>query len=87
MNKLQKINLIKIHFLSFLISVLFTLYLLGFEYIKPNNIDWLYLGDLSQYQLGWEFFRDDEWRFPLGANPNYGLYLNPCFSISIAKAL
>ena len=76
MNKLQKINLIKFHFLSFLISVLFTIYLLGFDYIKPNNIDWLYLGDLSQYQLGWEFFRDDEWRFPLGANPNYGLYLN-----------
>lgn len=73
---MQKINSVKFQFISVVISILFTLYLLGLDYIKPNNIDWLYLGDLSQYQLGWEFFRDDKWRFPLGANPNYGLYLN-----------
>jgi len=73
---LQKINSIKFQFLSIILSILFALYLLGLDFIKPNNIDWLYLGDLSQYQLGWEFFRNDKWRFPFGANPNYGLYLN-----------
>jgi hypothetical protein len=23
-------------------------------------------------QLGWYFFQNDIWRFPLGSNPNYG---------------
>ena len=56
------------------ISIIFWLYLLGPEYINPLNQDWLYNGDLSIYQIGWNFFRDDLWRFPLGLNPNYGIY-------------
>ena len=28
---------------------------------------------MSTYQIGWEFFRNDSWKFPLGFNPNYGL--------------
>ena len=38
------------------------------------NETWLYNGDLSIYQLGWNFFKNDIWRFPLGLNPNYGIY-------------
>ena len=56
------------------ISIIFWLYLLGPEYINPLNQDWLYNGDLSINQIGWNFFRDDLWRFPLGLNPNYGIY-------------
>ena len=56
------------------ISIIFWLFLLGPEYINPSNQDWLYNGDLSIYQIGWKFFRYDLWRFPLGLNPNYGIY-------------
>ena len=56
------------------ISIIFWLFLLGPKYINPLSQDWLYNGDLSIYQIGWKFFRDDHWRFPLGLNPNYGIY-------------
>ena len=62
-----------IHILLLIFSFLISLYLLGLNNLNFLNKDWLYLGDLSQYQIGWEFFRNDSWRFPLGLNPNYGL--------------
>ena len=71
---MKKFNLSNYYFLFLIISVLFWVYLLGFDYIKPTNVTWLNSGDLSTYQLGWEYFRDDKWRFPIGLNPNYGIY-------------
>ena len=71
MNK-KFINIDQIFFI--IISLFFWIYLLGTDYIDPSNIEWLFLGDLPQAQLGWEFFRDDYWRFPFGSNPNYGIY-------------
>ena len=65
-------NQILIVFFSFLLAI----YLLGFEYINPTNVNWLVNGDLPVFQIGWKFFRFDEWRFPLLSNPNYGIYLN-----------
>ena len=64
-----------IHTSLLIISFLASLYLLGFNNLNFLNKNWLYLGDLSQYQIGWEFFRNDSWKFPLGFNPNYGLEL------------
>mgnify|MGYP001190659956 FL=1 len=71
---MKKFYLSTYHFLFLIISILSWVYLLGFDYIKPTNITWLNSGDLSTYQLGWEYFRDDKWRFPIGLNPNYGIY-------------
>ncbi len=62
------------HIIFILISLLFWVYLLGPSYINPLNNTWLYNGDLSIYQLGWKFFKNDIWRFPLGKNPNFGIY-------------
>ncbi len=56
------------------ISIVFWIYLLGINYISPLNFEWLNSGDLPTYQLGWQYFREDVWRFPLGINPNYGIY-------------
>tara|TARA_B100001142_G_scaffold300761_1_gene325805 strand:+ start:4773 stop:6872 length:2100 start_codon:yes stop_codon:yes gene_type:complete len=64
-----------IHILLLIFSFLISLYLLGLNNLNFLNKDWLYLGDLSQYQIGWEFFRNDSWKFPLGSNLNYGLGL------------
>ena len=38
-----------------------------------QSVFWLHDGNESAYnQLGWHFFKNDVWRFPLGNNPNYG---------------
>ena len=71
---MKKFYLSTYHFLFLIISIISWIYLLGFDYIKPTNITWLNSGDLSTYQLGWEYFRNDKWRFPIGLNPNYGIY-------------
>ena len=71
---MKKFYLSTYHFLFLIISIISWVYLLGFDYIKPTNVNWLNSGDLSTYQLGWEYFRDDRWRFPIGLNPNYGIY-------------
>ena len=54
-------------------SLSFCFFLLGLDAINPLNQNWLLNGDLTQYQLGWKFFRNDIWRFPIGLNPNFGI--------------
>ena len=71
---MKKFYLSNYHFLFLVISIISWVYLLGFDYINPTNVSWLNSGDLSTYQLGWEYFRNDKWRFPIGLNPNYGIY-------------
>ena len=55
------------------ISISLCFYLLGYDNFNFSNQSWLINGDLAQYQLGWKFYREDFWRFPLGLNPNYGI--------------
>ena len=57
----------------FIISLVIFLFFLGFHYSNPVNTNWLTTGDLISYQDGWNFFNKDEWRFPLGSLPNYGV--------------
>jgi len=46
---------------------------LGADNISFKDTEWLYgSNDASLHQLGWYFFKNDIWRFPLGNNPNYG---------------
>ncbi len=71
---MQKINLIKHQAFLITVSIALFIYLLGLEFINPLNQDWLNSGDLSMYQIGWQYFRNDIWRFPLGLNPNFGIY-------------
>lgn len=49
---------------------LFSLYLINLimsvDVINPTNTAWMFEGgDWSQHQLGWEFFRNSDWSFPL----------------------
>ena len=57
----------------FVTSLSFSFYLLGNSNFNFSNQSWLINGDLAQYQIGWKFYREDIWRFPLGLNPNYGI--------------
>ena len=67
---------LKYQLIIIIASVSLFVYLLGLDFIRFNNYEWLYTGDLSTYHLGWKYFRNDIWRFPIGLNPNYGIYLN-----------
>jgi hypothetical protein len=63
----------KINFLFLFISFIFLIAVIGIDNINFQNTGWLYKGnDSTTIQLGWYFFLNDDWRFPLGSNPNYG---------------
>lgn len=39
----------------------------GFQVVVPTNVDWLLTGgDLSQHYIGWQFFMQSDWTFPIG---------------------
>lgn len=51
----------------------FAFWLYGWGVINPTSVRWLLLeGDPFQHFIGWEAFRQDEWRWPLGAIPQFG---------------
>ncbi len=60
--------------IALLIGALLFFLVAGFAIVNPRNIVWLTLGDdPAQHYLGWEFFRNSAWTWPVGLNPNYGL--------------
>ena len=73
---MTKKDLIILNIFFLLFSLVLSIYLLGFRYLDPTNTSWLFWGDLPILQTGWNFFRIDEWRFPIFSNPNLGIYLN-----------
>jgi hypothetical protein len=70
----KKYYILKYQLFIITVSLSLWVYLLGVDYIKPSNIEWLHSGDLSINQIGWNFFKNYDWRFPIGSNPNYGIY-------------
>ena len=76
----------RINFLFLFISFICIANVIGVENISFQNTKWLHNGaDSGTIQLGWYFFLNDIWRFPLGNNPNYGdtLSISIAFSDSI----
>lgn len=55
-------------FVGLSIGLLFFIVTFGLSVVNPQNTEWILAsgGDLAQHQLGWDFFRDSEWTFPLG---------------------
>ena len=63
----------RINILFLFITLFFLVGVLGIENISFMSTKWLYdTNDASLHQLGWYFFKNDIWRFPLGSNPNFG---------------
>ena len=58
--------------LSTLFGLTFTLLFLGPLNIGFENTTWFNSYDLKSDFLALKFFLNDDWRFPLGSNPNYG---------------
>lgn len=50
-----------------LLGALIFVCMFGLAILNPSNTDWLmYDGDLKQHFIGWEFFRESGWAFPIG---------------------
>jgi len=49
----------------------------GWRPLLPSNIAWLALAeDPPTFYLGWQFFRNSNWSWPIGLNPQYGMELS-----------
>nr|WP_308545436.1 DUF6311 domain-containing protein [uncultured Lachnoclostridium sp.] len=70
--KLKKSNNMLILFIvGSILGFLSFLYVYGFDVLRVQNDDWLMKGgDLSQHYLGWKFYRESNWSFPLGLIEN-----------------
>lgn len=63
--------------LSFLISLIVAVTMIWVLFgdtsvLNPSYVDWMAIGDLGAYHLCSIYYAADEWRWPLGLNPNYG---------------
>ena len=61
--------------LAGLLGIFAFLLAVGPRALNPQNIAWLSSGDPATHYLGWLFYRNAEWTFPIGLNPAYGLEL------------
>jgi len=57
---------------ALMVGFLFFSFTVGIEKVDPRNVQWLNFKDQKTHWIGWLFFADDKWRWPLGANPRYG---------------
>ena len=55
------------------IGVLAFLIIAGHRFLDPTNVAWLVGGDPLQHYLGWAFYRNSPWTWPVGLNPLYGM--------------
>jgi hypothetical protein len=60
---------------------------IGPRALDPRNIAWLSDGDPATHYLGWVFFRQSPWTFPLGLNPSYGMELGSAIIFSDSNPL
>ena len=73
-NRLKKIiemNFLKqnsTYLIVFIITIIFFHLVFGLDIINPSSINWIMSArhDWGQHYLGWEFFRNEPWTFPLG---------------------
>ena len=64
--------------IAIIVGTVAFLLVVGYKTLDPTNILWLVAGsaDTSTHYIGWTYFLSDEWHWPLGKNPNYGLELS-----------
>lgn len=67
-------KLLLLIFIGILFGSVFYLFLYGKYHLYFTHVYWIYRSgsDNLQHQLGWEFFRQTPWRFPLGRIEAYG---------------
>ena len=83
----MKIKNISIAALPLLLGVTAFLIVVGPRVLNPTNIAWLEEGDSATHYLGWLFYRQSDWSFPIGLNPDYGLELGNAILYSDSNML
>lgn len=70
---MEKIEKYKNSLILLVLSIIAFHFVLGFEKFNPSNIFWLFepRQDWATHYLGWRFFRNAPWQFPLGRIDNY----------------
>ena len=70
------------------IGVVFFLAVFDVHMLDPTSLEWLSHGDILQAYLGWDFFRNSPWTFPvIGLNPHYGLEVSSSIVFSDSNPL
>jgi hypothetical protein len=67
-------RILVIFIISSLLGLILFLLLFNRYSLYFSNVNWIYKtgGDVFQHQIGWEWFRQEPWRFPLGRIEPYG---------------
>lgn len=70
---MEKIEKYKNILILLILTIFAFQYGLGFEKFNPANISWLFeaRADWATHYLGWCFYRDEPWQFPLGTIDRY----------------
>jgi len=65
-------------FTALTIALLASFLILGTSPLKTGNINWLFISnpDPLTHYLGWAFYKQSGWSFPIGLNPEYGLEIS-----------
>lgn len=67
MRKLRRNPFLEIFLIGALLGAAFFLIIYGFDILDVTNDSWLLTGrDLQQHYIGWKFFRNADWTFPIG---------------------
>ena len=61
------------HLYPIFIGLIAFLLIAGPQFLSPTNVAWLVGGDPLQHYLGWAFYRNSPWTWPVGLNPLYGM--------------
>ncbi len=65
-----------IHLFYILISIIISVYLIGFKSLNPFNLDWLLTNDQVGELIGWLDYKNSKFSFPLGNFEKPGLGLS-----------
>lgn len=80
-------SLTRQHLAPLLLGVASFFLVVGPRALDPRNIAWLGSGDPTTHFLGWHFFRNSEWSFPIGLNPDFGIELSNAIVYSDSNPL
>ena len=62
------------NFIPLIIGIALFEQIVGHQLLAFENINWLLTnGDTATHYLGSNFFKNDDWHWPIGLNPNYGI--------------
>ena len=61
-----------------LAGLIAALFIIGLTPLQVKNTNWLFISnpDPLTHYLGWVFYRQSEWSWPIGLNPDYGLEIS-----------